>query len=95
MRLLVVVEETVIREGRTVMSQIWHMPAKFMKPDYPQTPETIERAKRSALREREEFAVNELDRLVKLHGAERIHELLAVVANMNGDRVPCELGRAS
>jgi hypothetical protein len=77
---------------------LYHMPASIMNRhhhEYPQTPETIERAKRGALRELEEFAVNELDRLVKLHGAERIHELLAVVAIMNGDRVPCEMGQAS
>lgn len=77
------------------MCQVLHIPARFMKPEYPQTSETIERAKRNALREREEVTVNQLDHLVKLHGAERIHELLAVVANMNGDRVPCELGQAS
>lgn len=62
-----------------------------MKPEYPQTAETIARAQRSA--ESDARAVRDLDvldRMVKLHGSEKVHKWLRNVAALNGQSMPCD-----
>lgn len=74
--------------------QIYHIPASIMnrhQPDYPQTGDTIARAKACADEERRRpQSLDELDRMVKLHGAERVHKWLRNVAVLNGERIPCD-----